>query len=249
MVPVEKEGRNHENESQKPGPNRRPPHGHSHACILYPHSGLLVLMEIFDLTYDQARDGFRITLDDGSEVLVSYQTYMKKNLTRGMILSEDLVLALKKEDEMKQALFQAQHFLSYRPRTRFELEANLRKKKFQDPAIQSALEILESQGLIDEAAFAQAYAQEKSKLQKFSKKRILFDLQAKRLDPDVIDQALDAISEEDEYDKALALAKKHTRSRDLAAYKNRQRTYRYLMGKGFTYDLVKRVMDDLEKDS
>lgn len=203
-------------------------------------------MQIVNIVFDDLKDGFCVSLEDGSQFVISYQTYDRMALHKGMVLTPQMVSDLNGESEAKKALFAAQNFLAYRPRSQKEVEDNLRKKGFADPVIHKALGILAQRGLIDEEAFASGYSQEKSRLKRFSKKRIRYELKSKGLDDQVIDSALEALSEEDEYANALALGRKHLASRDIKEVKHRQKTYRYLVGKGFSYEIVSRVISAME---
>jgi regulatory protein len=96
--------------------------------------------------------------------------------------------------------------LSRRALTYYELEIRLKEKGFENSEIYGALERLEKLGYINDQELALTVSQ--NRLKRYSRRRVLQDLQNRGLAPQLIEQALECnYSSCDEFQQCLALAK------------------------------------------
>ena len=96
--------------------------------------------------------------------------------------------------------------LSRRALTHYELETRLKEKGFENSEIHETLERLEKLGYLNDQELALTVSQ--NRLKRYSRRRVLQDLQNRGLAPHLIEQALGCnYSSHDEFQQCLALAK------------------------------------------
>ena len=87
-----------------------------------------------------------------------------------------------------------------------------------------------------------SYINDKSRINNWSKGKIRYKLKAKFIDDSLIDTYLDEISDDEEYKKAYdaGLNKKES-------VNDKNKVYRFLASRGFSYDIISDVLGDLFK--
>lgn len=140
----------------------------------------------------------------------------------------------------------ALYLLGRRGRTRQELRDLLLKKRYDPDEVGVALTELTRLSLLDDAAFAQAYARDKVAIYRRGRYRIGLELVKKGVSRDQIDEALQGVSSEDELAAAESLARarlKHWQA--LEPLKKRARLVSLLQRRGFSGPVVRQVTDAL----
>lgn len=97
--------------------------------------------------------------------------------------------------------------LSRRALTHCELETRLKEKGYGSSEVNEVLEKMEKLGYLNDQELALTVSQ--SRLKRYSRRRVLQDLQNRGLEPQVIEQALESTySSDDEFQQCLTLAKR-----------------------------------------
>ena len=97
--------------------------------------------------------------------------------------------------------------LSRRALTHYELETRLKQKGFESSEVHKALTKLEEWGYLNDKELALTFSQ--NRLKRYSRRRVLQDLQNRGLEPPMIEQVLESTySSEDEFQQCLTLTKK-----------------------------------------
>lgn len=134
-----------------------------------------------------------------------------------------------------------------RAKSKGELLAHLKKRGVEDDIAQATIFRLQEAGLVNDAQFAKAWSQSRHNSKKLSKRIIAGELRTKGVDQNSIDEALDEIDSEDEYRMAFSLAmKKYSTMSKLEADVQIRRVQSLLQRKGFSFDLIGRVIRELD---
>lgn len=137
-------------------------------------------------------------------------------------------------EEKKKALDYSVRLLAFRGRSTKELESRLGKRGFSEEVQRETIRKLEQLGYLDDLAFAQMWISERFRAKNLGRNRVRRELAFKGVDRAIIDEVLSGYSEQDEFNRAFALAqKKHLQCRDLDDRKRCDRLYRFLLYKGF----------------
>ena len=170
----------------------------------------------------------------------------KHDLSEDMNIDKEYIEKVLMEEEQTKANNYALKFLGYRQRSEKEIIDKIKKKGFEDEFIENTLVYLKSHDLIDDMEFAQSFMKDKINLNKYGPQKIKYELYRKGISQEIIEKVLD--KDEDEYNRALELAKKK-----LPSYKNddRNAVYRKLGGflqrRGYSYGCVSKILKELVK--
>jgi regulatory protein len=167
-------------------------------------------------------------------------------LHKGQQLSDDDIARLKALDEIEVARDRALNFLSYRPRSSEEVRRNLREKEFAEQTIETVIERLTGAGLLDDAAFARYWVDNRERFQPRSHRALRYELNQKGVPDAAIQAALDDLDEEDAaYRAASARLRRYARA-DEETF--RKRLGDFLARRGFGYGIVRDVLDRLWRE-
>ena len=134
-----------------------------------------------------------------------------------------------------------------RAKSKGELLAHLKKRGVEDDIAAATIFRLQEAGLLNDAEFAKAWSQSRHHSKKLSKRIIAGELRIRGVDQNSIDEALDEIDSEDEYRMAFSLAmKKYSTMSKLEADVQIRRVQSLLQRKGFSFDLIGRVIRELD---
>lgn len=153
-------------------------------------------------------------------------------------------------DEFEIAKSIAYRFLSYRPRSKKEIESKLRKKKISDKTIKNTIVFLEENNYINDENFALNWIKYRLENRPRGRKFLDYELREKGIPSDLIKESLDKVyaNEFNEYEVAAKLLEKK-----IASLKNKKmeyhifkgKLYNYLQRKGFSYDLIEKVISNI----
>ena len=165
----------------------------------------------------------------------------------GQELDEAKIAALQAEDEQEAVYQKAIHFLSYRPRSSAEVRQNLTKRGISETLIEETVQRLQRAGLVNDAAFAQAWVENRNTFRPRSKSALRFELRRKGLDEEVIASVLD--EKVDEEALAFEAARKYARRlRGLEWPEFRQKLGNFLARRGFSYATAAPVVSEVWKE-
>ncbi|MGW1173099.1 recombination regulator RecX [Kitasatospora sp. NPDC002543] len=128
-------------------------------------------------------------------------------------------------------------------KTRKQLADALRKREIPDEVADEVLTRLEEVGLIDDAAFAQAWVESRHAVRGLSRRALTQELRTKGVAADLVEQAVAQLDHDDETDAARALVERKLRStRGLDAQVRTRRLVGMLARRGYSEGLAFRVV-------
>ncbi|KNF10183.1 hypothetical protein CLPU_1c03480 [Gottschalkia purinilytica] len=194
------------------------------------------------------KERYHIYMNDQYYFTVDEDILVKFRLLKGSEFDEDFIESVIKEEEKSRAKNYALKLLNYKRRTEKEIYEKMKEKGYDEENIEFAIEFLKSYNYIDDLEYAKCYVKDKYNLKKLGKQRIKTELYNKGIRDNIINEVIkDVIDDDNEYDKALELARKKLST----TYKNDDKValYRKLGGflqrKGYSFDIVKKVLNEL----
>jgi len=189
----------------------------------------------------QKRNPQRINVYLDGEFAFGLSRIVAAWLQVGQELSDEKITKLQTEDEQELAYQQALKFLNFRQRSEMEIRKNLTEHRIPEETIEVTLGRLRSNGLVDDAQFAQNWIDNRSTFRPRSRKALAMELRQRGIDRETIEEALVGVDEEEAaYQAALKQAKK---CRRLDQHQFRQKLYTHLARLGFDYSITKQVID------
>lgn len=182
-------------------------------------------------------------LISGEKFYISYDFFNKLKISKDEELDFNLFKEIVNEDQFNKCKNFAIKQISYSQKTSFDIKRKLKDKKYSDDNINKTIDFLKEYQLVDDEAYVKAYINDKSSLSYWSKNKIFYSLRAKSIQENLILKYLDNISDDEEYEKALALGQR--KARNDFSLENKQKVYRYLAGRGFSYDIISRCIGEI----
>ncbi len=164
----------------------------------------------------------------------------------GQVLSDEDCANLQQRDVAEQAHERALRFLSYRPRSKEEVTRYLAGKQVPEDVIAETVRRLEGVGLLDDAAFARFWVENRQSFRPRGSMALRYELRRKGVSDQAIESAIrDTDEREGAYRVAQAQAKRLSGA-DRETF--RRRLGGYLSRRGFSYAIVRETIDRLWKE-
>jgi regulatory protein len=158
-------------------------------------------------------------------------------------LNQSTVEKLAQQNQIKRALAAAGRLLSFRPRSEHELCQKLMQKGFDAATISEALVYLKEHGLVDDAAFARYWAENRATFSPRSQRLVKLELRQKGVTADVAEETSSEVN--DEAAAYTAGAKRASRLHVSDFEEFRRKVGEYLRRRGFGYDVINRSVKRL----
>jgi regulatory protein len=146
--------------------------------------------------------------------------------------------------ETEEAKKKALRWLSHRPRTEAEIYFRLKQHGFSQKAISGVIDYLKEYDYLDDRAFARQWVRYRLENKKKSKGYLYLELVHKGVPESLASEAVESITEEEEYNIAVEQARKK-----LKRGCSRLAIGRYLERQGFPSGMVYKVYRSLTRDT
>ncbi|HHU77614.1 MAG: regulatory protein RecX [Caldicoprobacterales bacterium] len=192
------------------------------------------------------KNQFTLTLDDGSSLSLHREVIAKHRISTGMTVDDEQLKAWIREGNSKSAVESAMYYLTWRTRTRKQLLDYLSRKGFEAEAAEEAVRKMEEYGFLNDEKYALDWVQSRKTGKPAGRRKIAYELRSKGISQDILDQALDNLTAEDEFRQAMKLAEKaFERHRSLPLRERMAKTSQTLQRRGFEWELISRVLRKL----
>ncbi|MBN2015371.1 RecX family transcriptional regulator [Candidatus Dojkabacteria bacterium] len=213
----------------------------------------LLSMVVTKLKITRRGDRVSVYLDD------KYAFSVERNLVVDLFISQGTKLSKKDVKDIKAKDFEVRYYhkvldlLSRRPRSEHEIRLYLERKLFGEDSSQSyiknIIKRLKSNGFIDDLEFAKWWVENRVSFKPRGKYLIKQELRVKGVEKDLIEEALESsnLDHQKEYKLAQELGLKKKRIlKNLSDIRNKRKFLSFLMRKGFSYDIAKKVLRKLD---
>lgn len=184
---------------------------------------------------------YSIFIDGKYSFSLSESALLESRLASGDELSAQKIKEFKKLSEDDKLYNQVLRYIALRPRSRWEIEFYLEKKKKASPALtESILNKLSNIGLIDDEKFAKAFVNDRRLLKPTSRRKLILELRKKHIADEIIEQAVGTEAE----DERAALREIMARKRRQSKYQDNEKLMQYLARQGFSYSDIKAALNE-----
>lgn len=191
------------------------------------------------------KDRVNIYVDDEFFIAVYTELVYTHSLKKGMNIDKDNLKSLLHDEMFLKAKNKSLSILSKSDQS----EKKIREKlliEFDENIVEEVIEFLKSYKLINDNLLAEKIVHDNMNLSKFGKNKIKQNLYNKGIEASEIQNAISQIDPDEEYNNAKYLATKRLkRLKGEDKNKINQKIYQHLAYKGFSYDIIKRVLRDL----
>ncbi|CUP14513.1 recombination regulator RecX [Clostridium disporicum] len=194
------------------------------------------------------KERVNIYIDDEFAFSLSAEIVYKENLAPKQVIDVEKLTRLAREDEFMKCKSSALKIVERSYKTEKEIFNKLITKEYSKESINRTIEFLREYNLINDRNYVKMYVKDKLKSQ--GKNKIKYNLKRKGISDELIIEELSKIDDEDSKNGAIILAQKkynELKRRESDQYKLSQKLYRFLISKGYNYDLASDVMKEVIK--
>lgn len=198
-------------------------------------------------TQKKRKHRYNIFIENKYAFSVDEDVLVKYKLAKGLTLEASEIIELLESETIQQAYITAIHYLSYRQRSRAEIERHLYKKDIEPDHIDIVMGRLDKENLLDDLGFAKSFVRERIRQKKKGPKLIIQELMEKGVSKESINKAIKIMTFTDQYSIALKFAQKRAdRPKKESIEKQKQQIRSSLMQRGFDSDVINEVMQEVE---
>lgn len=179
---------------------------------------------------------------------VDQEVVIDLGLKVGQVVDSDKLAEVLRTEELRKTREAALTLLDYRARTRKELETRLLQKGYPEDVIAKVLEQLEGVDLVNDERFANDWVAGRLEHRPTGKTRMSWELRRKGVNPETVDEALEQVDEDKEFEMALALAKRKLGNAEVRDPETRNKLAGFLQRRGFYWEIVSRVINRLSPE-
>jgi len=192
------------------------------------------------LTHEKG-DQYSFSVDEA--ILIEYR------LHKGMELSKDLIEKLKENDNFYKSYSLAINYLSYRMRTKKEMYDYLLEKEVDENYIPDIMDKLVEESLLNDEQFAELFVNTRISTSSKGPQLVKRELIEKGVSTRIAEETIKKYTYEIQYEKAMKWVEKRlkTTKKD-SLQKQYQKMQATLMQKGFTYDVISDVMEEVKNN-
>lgn len=195
-----------------------------------------------------------IFIDGKFELSLDLAQVVDFKLKIGLELNPTQLIELHQASQFGKVYARALEFCLRRPRSVGEVNDYLKRKSlpskvrtrqgriverqgFDPKIIELLLQKLQQNGYVDDQKFTNWWLESRNLKKGISKRKLLAELRAKKVNPALIEQAMTKNLRDDSVEIAKIIAKKARR------YPDKQKLFRYLVSQGFQYDDIRAALE------
>jgi regulatory protein len=192
-----------------------------------------------------SQEGYNIFIEGEFCFSASSEDILKFSLKEGVELSKAELEHIINLCESNKAYNYALNLLSIKDYTISEIERKLLQKSFSESTIKHVINKLKEYGFVNDERYAIKYINNSLNIKKYGEKKILYNLKSKGIDDSIIRKS--SIDNDVQFNNAYNLSLKKIKS--LKGKTNiKEKLFRYLLSKGYTYDLTISVIEKVLKE-
>ena len=193
----------------------------------------------------RSKDRVNIYVDEEYFMAVYAELVYTHSLKKGMEIDKESLENLLHDEMYMKAKNKALTILSKSDQSEKKLKEKL-LNDFDENIVEDVIDFLKGYKLINDNLLAEKIVHDNMNLSKFGKNKIKQNLYNKGIAASDIQVVLSQIDPDDEYENAKYLAEKRLkRLKGEDKNKINQKIYQHLAYKGFSYDIIKRVLREL----
>lgn len=185
------------------------------------------------------KERVNIYIDNEYSFSLSNELVYKEGLKTNENIDLEKIKSIAKEDDYIKCKNAALKIVEKSYKSEKELKDKLLLKGYDNLTIDKTLNFLKEYNFLSDTNYVKMYVKDRSRLQ--GKKKIKYDLIKKGINDNLIEEEISNIDEDEEREVAynMALKKYNVLSkRESDKYKLSQKIYRFLLSKGYDYDIV-----------
>ena len=189
----------------------------------------------------QKRDKDRVSVFLDGQYALGLAAAIAANLRVGQSLSPEEIEELEQKEKADKAKKIALRFVSYRPRSVYEVQTHLQRKSYEEDVIDQVVDYLKGLDLLDDVAFANYWVEQRETFRPRSRFALGQELRQKGISREVVEAVLAEV--DDTAAARRAVEKRANRWAGLPEDAFKEKVAGYLQRRGFTYEVIKETLE------
>jgi len=188
-----------------------------------------------------------VLTDREEEVRVDRAFISDHSIREGLDVEDGLWDTWLGEWRRARAMDAALMYLTYRSRTRAQMEEYLAGKDYPPDTVEGVIDKLIGYGYLDDRRYAKEYMESKLRDRPLGRIRIKMALRDRGIEDDIIEEIVAGYDEDEELSQAIACLEKQIRQRKGKSPEIRKKQcYAALARRGFNWETIQRAWNTLE---
>jgi len=158
-------------------------------------------------------------------------------LKRDQFLSDTEIESLRAEDTVETAYSRTLNYLSYRPRSRAEVNRYLEKRDLSETQMEAIATRLERAGLLDDEAFARYWVENRERNRPKGLRALRYELRNKGISTEIIERVLVSVDVQDSAYRSASRKAQQLAHLDQGTFT--KKIIEYLGRRGFDYEVAR----------
>lgn len=190
------------------------------------------------------RTRVNIYLDGKFGFGLDLENFVKLRLTAGQGLTDEKILEITQKGEYQKVWDRLLVFATLRPRSEKEINNWMKRKKVNIDYEDKLIEKLRKLELLDDEKFAQWWIGQRLEFKSKSKRELIFELRGKGIKKEIIEKVLSTLEINEEQAAKDLIEKRAYKWKGLGKVERRQKISRFLAGKGFGWETIKKALGE-----
>lgn len=204
------------------------------------------MAKISQISPQKTQKRVNIYLDGKFAFGLDLDNFLKSSLVVGQELTDQTVKELVSKNDFQKLYDRALKFIAVRPRSKKEISDYLNRKSVSKDLAAKIISKLEESELIDDAAFARWWVEQRITFRPKGKRALLAELSQKGVNRETSEEVINQEINEEEL--ARRAAEKKLRSLpSLPSQERRQKMINFLLTRGFAWETVKKIVNTLSE--
>ncbi len=189
----------------------------------------------------------RLFINDQYFIETNDNIIRELDLYIGKIVSKKVLVSIEQRNEVSKARNEAIRFLSYRPRSEWEVRRKLEEKKFPHDIIENIICWLKDKNLINDREFSLQWLRYQVNKKPSGKIKLKNELYKKRINRKIIDSVIDSFfkQDNDELELAYRLVEKKSNSLQSKNIKlEPKKIINLLKSQGFSPQIIQQIYEE-----
>jgi regulatory protein len=207
------------------------------------------MSQITSIVVSGTKSLITLILDNKHSLRIDPKIYSKWKFKKGMYLSNKELDKIKKDIQLERVINGVVNYLSFRPRSEYELRTYINEKlKKMNPGldnkeiIETVIDKLKKRKMINDESFVEWWIDQRTKNKPLGNNAIRYELRLKRINERIIQ---DKLSSRDEKNSANNIILKKFSSIKQSDFCTKQKIFTLLKRKGYSWDTIRKVVDEL----
>lgn len=192
--------------------------------------------KITELEY-QKKNPDRVSVFIDGSFAFGLPAIIAARLKQGQFLSDAEIQSLEAEGSVETAYDRTLNYLSYRPRSRAEVQRYLQKRDLPDAQIEAVAARLERAGLLDDEAFARYWVENRERHRPKGPRALRYELREKGIGNETIERVLMSVNVPDGAYRSATPKARQLAHLDQQAFT--KKIVEYLARRGFDYEVAR----------